>query len=82
MKPLALEDAVMILADCEIAIRNLCHRWRDHLERENLPSERPSFQAFLRWFEDEGYGRHIKYLETVGEIEAAEAWFEEELRSW
>ncbi|WP_162527185.1 hypothetical protein [Sphingomonas solaris] len=43
-------------------------------------AEQPSFTAFKRWAEAEGYGSYFVFRSTMGALDDAERWFDQELR--
>lgn len=65
-------------AEAEKAIRSLCHTWfRTLSEKEQ---EHPSFGSFKRWMRAGGYGHYFNFRSTEGADEAAEWWFDQELK--
>jgi hypothetical protein len=64
--------------EAEKAIRSLSHTWFRALDiREQ---EHPSFSSFRSWLRDNGYGHYMEFRSTGGASEAAEYWFDQELK--
>jgi len=63
-------------AECEKAIRSLCHQWA----AANPPGDHPSFHAFKSWLEKNGRGQILKFRAVMGSDYVAEMWFDQELK--
>jgi hypothetical protein len=64
--------------EAEKAIRSLSHTWFATLAEKE--QEHPSFGEFTRWLRDNGYGGYLDFRSTMGANEAAEMWFDQELK--
>lgn len=65
-------------AEAEKAIRSLSTQWFHTLpEREQ---EHPSFGSFKGWLRANGYGHYLDFRTTEGADNAAEWWFDHELK--
>ena len=43
----------------------------------------PSFSKFLSWVRQQGFEEYLKFRSTMGPLEDAERWFDEELgQTW
>jgi len=70
-------------ADCERAIRHLCHEWAETTKRAAGELDHPSFSAFKSWLSSSGYGHYLNFRSTAGAEYDAELWFDQELKqSW
>lgn len=67
-------------SEAELAIRALVHQWAAKAGIEVGSSKQPSFTAFKRWAEAEGYGGYFVFRSTMGALDDAERWFDQELR--
>jgi hypothetical protein len=65
-------------SECEPAIRALAHDWFNGLP--DPKPEHPSFYAFKTWLHENGYGHYLDFKSTEGPDEAAEYWFDQELK--
>ncbi len=65
-------------AEAEEAIRSLCHTWADTLTPQQR--EYPSFGSFTSWMRASGYGHYLDFRSTGGANDAAEWWFDQELK--
>lgn len=64
--------------EAEKAIRSLSTTWfRTLSEKEQ---EHPSFGSFKSWMRSNGYGHYLDFRSTEGADEAAEWWFDQELK--
>jgi hypothetical protein len=63
-------------AECEKAIRSLCHVWA----KDNPPGDHPSFSAFKRWLHAKGYGHYLNFRAVGGAEFIAEMWFDQEFK--
>lgn len=66
--------------EAEPAIRHLVHQWAKATDVEAGADEQPSFSAFKRWAEEKGYTAYFAFRSTMGALEDAERWFDQELR--
>jgi hypothetical protein len=71
--------------EAETAIRALCYQWA--AERSIRPNPNadprefhPSFSAFTRWMQEEGYDRYLRFRSTMGPEYDAEMWFDQEFK--
>jgi hypothetical protein len=70
----------MTKAECEKALRALCHDWR----RERCPSAGDdlqfSFSEFKSWLEEKRYSHYLEFRSLRGAEADAEDWFDQELK--
>lgn len=66
--------------EAEQAIRVLVHQWAASTGIAAGSNEQPSFLAFKRWADAQGYGGYFTFRSTMGPLEDAERWFDQELR--
>ena len=64
--------------EAEKAIRSLSHTWFATLDSHE--QEHPSFGSFRSWLHENGYGHYMDFRSTGGAGEAAEYWFDQELK--
>lgn len=70
-------------ADCEKAIRALCHEWAAEIGIPIPSVDQPSFLKFKSWVEERGYGHYLKFQSVRGAHNDAEQWFDEEFgQTW
>jgi hypothetical protein len=62
-------------AECEKAIRHLCHQWAKGLSDAEL--EHPSFSAFKTWLSQNHYSLYLDFPSTAGSDYDAERWFDQ-----
>ena len=67
-------------SEAEPAIRHLVSQWATFAGVEVGSAEPPSFSAFKRWADEQGYSGYFVFRSTMGAQEDAERWFDEELR--
>lgn len=68
----------MIKADCEQAVRRLCHEWRNETGQSNSPADRLSFEQFLLWLRDT-HPDCLRFRTTTSVRYDIEEWFDQEL---
>lgn len=66
--------------ECEKAIRNLCHTWRDAEGLSDTPPEKLSYYDFMDWMKREGYGHYLEFRCTMGVNYMVEMWFDQEFK--
>ncbi|GGO91477.1 hypothetical protein [Stakelama pacifica] len=66
--------------EAEPAIRHLTHQWAKVAGVAVGSAEQPSFSDFKRWADEQGYSSYFSFRSTMGALEDAERWFDEELR--
>lgn len=66
--------------EAESAIRQLTHDWAAAHGMQSGSGEMPSFSAFRRWVLDRGGAAYFQFRSTLGPLEDAESWFDQELR--
>ena len=66
--------------EAEPAIRALVGQWAKAACVHVGSAEQPSFTTFKRWAEAEGYGSYFVFRSTMGALDDAERWFDQELR--
>lgn len=69
--------------EAEPAIRNLVHQWAKAAGVAVDSVGQPSFSTFRCWAEEQGYSGYFVFRSTMGALEDAERWFDEELcQAW
>ena len=66
--------------DAEPAIRHLVHQWAKTAGVQVGAAEQPSFSDFKRWADRQGYSACFSFRSTMGALDDAERWFDQELR--
>lgn len=66
--------------EAEPAIRNLVRQWARATGVAVGSVEQPSFSAFKRWADEQGYSGYFVFRSTMGALEDTERWFDQELR--
>jgi hypothetical protein len=66
--------------EAEPAIRQLVHQWAKAAGVDADAVGQPSFSAFRRWAEEQGYAGYFVFRSTMGAVEDTERWFDQELR--
>ncbi|WP_336966898.1 hypothetical protein [Sphingobium aquiterrae] len=66
--------------EAEPAIRSLVHQWVKTAGFAVGSVRQPSFSAFRRWAEEQGYSGYFVFRSTMGALEDTEHWFDQELR--
>lgn len=66
--------------EAEPAIRALAHEWAKAVGIAVGSAEQPSFSAFRRWAEEQGYSGYLVFRSAMGALEDVERWFDQELR--
>lgn len=70
-------------SEAESAIRELIYQWASAAGVQIGSAEQPSFTAFRRWAKAQGYGSYFTFRSTMGPLEDAERWFDQELhQTW
>ena len=70
-------------SEAEPAIRSLATTWARETGIEIGSAEQPSFSEFKRWAEAQGYGGYFAFRSTMGALDDAERWFDQELgQAW
>jgi hypothetical protein len=67
-------------AECEKAIRHLCHEWAKELGIHVSPENDPGFSKFRIWLEEKGFGSYLKFRSVAGALYDAEMWFDQEMK--
>lgn len=67
-------------AECEKAIRYLSTEWAKTQPDRHNSDWHPSFIAFCRWLDANGYGHNLNFRSVMGPLEDAEQWFDQELK--
>lgn len=68
---------MMIKAECEKAIRYLCHQWRKAANLEGVPEPQLSFSTFYSWLR-QNYASYLAFRTTTSVEYDAEMWFDDE----
>lgn len=66
--------------EAEPAIRHLVHQWARAAGIVAGSAEQPSFSDFKRWADTQGYSSYFTFRSTMGALDDAERWFDQELR--
>ncbi|MGF1608858.1 MAG: hypothetical protein ACFCUQ_05650 [Kiloniellales bacterium] len=66
-------------AECEKAIRHLCHQWRRDCGLSNIPAEDLSFSSFLSWVQ-QNYSSYLDFRTTASASYDVEMWFDDEFK--
>lgn len=67
-------------SEAEPAVRSLVGQWARETGVQVGSAEQPSFSAFRRWAEAQGHGDYFVFRSTIGALDDAERWFDQELR--
>jgi hypothetical protein len=65
-------------AECEQAIRALCHQWAS--EQSNADLVHPNFSKFTSWLDGRKYSHYLNFKSRMGPLYDAEMWFDAELK--
>lgn len=66
-------------SEAEPAIRHLARQWAEQNGIKMGSTTQPSFSDFRRWAEGEGYSAYFRFRSTMGALDDAERWFDQEL---
>jgi len=68
--------------EAEKAIRSLATKWFKHAHPgiSDRSTVMPSFEDFVSWARDAGYGHNFEFRSSIGQMEDAELWFDQELK--
>ncbi len=66
-------------AECERAIRDLCHEWAALRGVRIEAGDHPNFYDFLKWMRG-NYPIYLKFRSTISVEYDAELWFDRELK--
>jgi len=66
--------------EAESAIRHLVHQWAKVVGVRVGASKQPSFSDFRRWTSEQGYSDYFSFRSTMGPLDDAERWFDQELQ--
>ena len=66
--------------EAERAIRQLTHEWAAAHGVQPGSVEMPSFSTFHRWVLGRGGAAYFQFRSTLGPLDDAESWFDQELR--
>lgn len=69
----------MLKADCENAIRHLCHQWRKEAGLDSTPASKLSVSSFLLWLR-QNYASYLTFRTTTSVEYDVEMWFDDEFR--
>jgi len=69
----------VVKAECEKAIRYLCHEWRKAEGLEGASASELSFLAFLSWVR-QYYSSYLTFRTTTSVEYDAEMWFDDEFK--
>lgn len=65
-------------AECETAIRHLCHEWARGLSEAELVH--PSYSWFKSWLSDNHYSQYLDFRAVPSADYVAEMWFDQEFK--
>jgi hypothetical protein len=65
-------------AECECAIRHLCHQWK-RTYHDSLPNQNLRFSDFLAWLE-QSHPELLRFRSVMPPVDIAEMWFDQEFR--
>jgi len=66
-------------AECEKAIRHLCHQWHRECGLSNVQAEDLSFSSFLSWVQ-QNYSAYLDFRTTTSVSYDVEMWFDDEFK--
>ena len=66
-------------AECEQAVRHLCHQWRKESGFSSTPADQLSFGSFLSWVQQE-YSSYLNFRTTTSVSYDVEMWFDDEFK--
>ncbi|MDG4874163.1 hypothetical protein P9273_03500 [Mesorhizobium sp. WSM4935] len=66
--------------EAEKAIRYLCHEWAKDRGLTITATDEPSFSDFKSWLREKGYSGYLEFRSTMGPLEDAERWFDQEFK--
>jgi hypothetical protein len=67
-------------AESEKAIRYLVTQWAQESGFDPNSGQQPSFSDFKDWLRAKRYSGYLNFRSTMGPLEDAERWFDEELK--
>lgn len=69
-------------AECERAIRHLCHKWREArgLSSVLAPGEHPDVSDFISWVRQGEYSGYLNFRTTTSVEYDVEMWFDQEFK--
>lgn len=67
-------------SEAEPGIRALASQWAQETGVQVSSPEQPSFSAFRRWADAQGFGGYFVFQSTMGALDDAERWFDQELQ--
>ena len=68
--------------EAEIALRRLCHAWREQTGRGAIDEQQLHFSDYISWVR-EGYGQYLKFKSVMPVIDVVEMWFDQEFhQTW
>lgn len=67
-------------AECEAAVRRLCHDWAKEKGFTISSDIHPSFIEFKNWLGSNGYAHYLNFRSVAGADFDAEIWFDQELK--
>ncbi|HEY9714002.1 MAG TPA: hypothetical protein V6C72_11060 [Chroococcales cyanobacterium] len=69
----------MVKAECEKAIRHLCHQWRKAAGLDGTPTSQLSFSSFLSWVQ-QNYASYLAFRTSTSAEYDVEMWFDDEFK--
>jgi hypothetical protein len=68
--------------ECEQAIRQLCHKWRNDCSLAETPNSDLRFSEFLHWVR-QNYSSYLSFRTTTSVEYDVEMWFDQEFgQTW
>lgn len=66
-------------AECETAIRHLCHQWRKECGLSDVAADQLSFGSFFSWVQ-QNYSSYLDFRTTTSVFYDVEMWFDDEFK--
>ncbi|MQB07999.1 hypothetical protein DXT91_28595 [Agrobacterium tumefaciens] len=66
-------------AECETAIRHLCHKWRKECGLSDVAADQLSFGSFFSWVQ-QNYSSYLDFRTTTSVSYDVETWFDDEFK--
>lgn len=67
-------------SEADPAIRYLVGQWARETGVQVGSADQPSISPFRRWAEAQGHGGYLMFRSTIGALDDAERWFDQDLR--
>ena len=66
-------------AECETAIRHLCHQWRKECGLSDVAADQLNFGSFFSWVQ-QNYSSYLDFHATTSVSYDVEMWFDDEFK--